>query len=271
MSSRVLVKSSAFDAVAATYDETFTASRIGRAQRDAVWAATLKLFRPGSRILEINCGTGVDALFLANLGHQVVGIDVSAKMIEVARQRVSQHPLRHQIRLLQWSVEDLDCLPNGDSYDGVFSNFGGLNCVADLEKFAHDLSRLVKAGSPVILCLLGRYCLWEILYYSCRFRLRKAARRLKPSGTVADFGNGAVLRVFYPSVRGLVRSLQPYFRYRDHQAIGLTVPPSFLEGWASRHPRFLAAATQIDRKLAPRPVLRSAGDHYLVRLERADE
>jgi len=48
----------AFDTVAEDYDRIFTNSAIGRAQRDAVWEVARTVFSPGSRILELNCGTG---------------------------------------------------------------------------------------------------------------------------------------------------------------------------------------------------------------------
>src|SRR5580700_6520470 len=82
-----------FDAVANRYDETFTSSSIGRAQRLAVWAEMAKVFRPGDRALEIGCGTGVDACFLAERGVQVVASDSSSQMIAVAERRVQQNGL----------------------------------------------------------------------------------------------------------------------------------------------------------------------------------
>ena len=55
----------AFSSLAASYDDLFTRSTIGRAQRNVVWDVLLNAFEPGTRILELNCGTGEDALFLA--------------------------------------------------------------------------------------------------------------------------------------------------------------------------------------------------------------
>jgi len=75
----------AFDSLAENYDEVFTCSLIGRAQRDAVWGAARAAFTPGSRILEINCGTGEDALFLARQGVIVFACDASEQMIAVAK------------------------------------------------------------------------------------------------------------------------------------------------------------------------------------------
>src|SRR5208282_6229160 len=77
----------AFDRAAGSYDELFTRSTIGQAQRKQVWERLLRVFAPGERILELNCGTGEDARFLARQGRSIVACDASMEMIEVARRR----------------------------------------------------------------------------------------------------------------------------------------------------------------------------------------
>src|SRR2546428_2798525 len=79
-----------FDALADTYDESFSDSSIGRAQRRVVWMETDRTFRAGQRILEINCGTGIDALHLAHRGVAVLACDASPRMIAVARGRLAR-------------------------------------------------------------------------------------------------------------------------------------------------------------------------------------
>jgi hypothetical protein len=44
----------AFDRLAAKYDDMFTRSMVGRAQRQAVWDVLLATIEPGSHILELN-------------------------------------------------------------------------------------------------------------------------------------------------------------------------------------------------------------------------
>jgi ubiquinone/menaquinone biosynthesis C-methylase UbiE len=323
-SSTVLDKRSPFDALASDYDRSFTYSAIGRAQRHAVWKVAQRVFVPGTRILELNCGTGVDAVYLAHLGLKVTALDSSSQMIAVAQDRVQRERCQNSIRLMHWAIEELDRLPPEAPYDGAFSNFGGLNCVPDLRRFGCDLARRLKPGSPVLLCLMGRYCLWELFYHPLKGQFPKAVRRLKKDGVLATPGNDQeakpeslppdapsgtqgdiyspkalppasvrrarsgvmgrrwntrelnsrhvapeqTIRVVYPSVRSLVRGLQPHFRYRHHLAVGLFVPPSYLEHWASRHPRFLNVMDQIDNRVGRWPLLRNAGDHYLIHLER---
>ena len=48
----------------------------------------LDIFEPGAHILELNCGTGEDALFLARHDMSVVACDASGQMIQTARQRM---------------------------------------------------------------------------------------------------------------------------------------------------------------------------------------
>jgi len=281
MSSAALGKSSPFDALAADYDRSFTHSVIGRAQRDAVWEVVQQVFTPGSRILELNCGTGVDAVYMARLGLKVTALDSSAQMIAVAQDRIRRERCESSVQLMHWTIEDLDRLPAETPYDGAFSNFGGLNCLPDLQTFGSNLAQWLKPGSPALLCLMGRYCVWEFLYYSLKWRLDTAVRRLNKDGVLATLGNSQpaefnsrhvapdrTIRVHYPSVRSLVQALQPYFRYHHHLAVGLFIPPSYLQGWASRHAGFLNAMNWVDSKVRHWPVLRDAGDHYLIHLER---
>lgn len=61
----------ALDAIAETYDEVFTNSVTGRAQRELVWRELDRCFHPQQRILELECATAVDATHLASRGVEV--------------------------------------------------------------------------------------------------------------------------------------------------------------------------------------------------------
>jgi len=78
-----------FDQLAPDYDQIFTDSLIGRAQRSAVWKVLDRTFLPNDNILELNCGTGEDAIHLANRGVSVFACDTSQEMIARAESRIS--------------------------------------------------------------------------------------------------------------------------------------------------------------------------------------
>jgi len=257
-----------FDAVARAYDASFTNSLIGRAQRESVWREMDRRFRLGQRVLEINCGTGVDALHLAARGIQVVACDASAEMIAVARQRRDASHYRDHVDLRLLAIEQIGQLENQGVYDGVLSNFAGLNCVPDLQCVARDLARLVKPGGRAILCLFGRYCVWEIFWYLLQGDVRKALRRLRGNGVVANLAPGHRVLVRYPSVGSIQRDFAPHFRLVSWKGAGIAVPPSYLEPWAARFPRLFKFAARVDPGLGRCPGLRALADHTVVIFER---
>src|SRR5208282_4899799 len=99
-----------FDAVAARYDEAFTSSRIGRAQRASVWNELAKTFRSGDRVLEIGCGTGVDACFLAERGVRVTACDSSSQMIAAATRRIRENRQQARVQPLVLRAEEIATL-----------------------------------------------------------------------------------------------------------------------------------------------------------------
>jgi SAM-dependent methyltransferase len=264
-----------FDALADTYDQTFTFSRIGRAQRQAVTREMDRVFRPGQRVLEINCGTGVDAIHLAANGVAVLACDVAPRMIEVARQRADKARLkgclRASIEFCVLAAERVGMLRDASSitqFDGVLSNFAGLNCVEQLSPLARDLALLLKPGARAVLCLFGRLCAWEVLWYLGHGNPKKAFRRLRPGSRPVHLADGATVPVRYVSVRELCHRFSPHFRLESWKGVGVAVPPSYMESWARRLPRVLDLAAYADQWLGHCPLIRAMADHVLLTFER---
>jgi ubiquinone/menaquinone biosynthesis C-methylase UbiE len=256
----------AFDGVAAYYDDIFTKSQIGRAQRDAVWDLLAKTFHPGDSVLELNCGTGEDAIFLGRRGVSVLALDASAQMVTVSERRLLSEAPSIPVEFRQLSTERIEDLGCNRRFDGVFSNFSGLNCVADLGATAADLSGLVRPGASLLLCLSSRYCVAEILYFLCRGNPEKAFRRCR--GYSAATIGGIEIGVHYLSVRQLRSAFLPHFRLVSYRGVGVAVPPSYCDSWARNHPRAFWLLRRIESAVASLPILRASGDHILLHLER---
>jgi ubiquinone/menaquinone biosynthesis C-methylase UbiE len=256
-----------FDAVAETYDQVFTFSKIGQYQRAAVWKELARTFRPGDRILEIGCGTGVDACFLAGRGVKVVACDSSPAMIQIAARRVQEEGANGvDLRLL--TAENLSAIRQEGPFDGAFSNFGALNCVEDLNAVARNLGRLLKPGGTALLCFLGPCCFWEVFWYLVQGKPRKAFRRGLSASITAELAPGASVQVHYYGVRSLARIFAPSLRLRSWKGVGLLVPPSYVEALATHFPALLRLAARTDLLLARFPVIRGISDHVLLKLER---
>ncbi len=256
----------AFDRVAGSYDAVFTHSAIGRAQRSQVWTKLLAAFPPGSRILELNCGTGEDARFLAQRGRMIVACDASASMIEVAKNHALSYAAAANLEFLHLANEELSQFPGRREFAGAFSNFSGLNCVSDLHPVAASLAELVKPGGRLLLCLWSRICLTEFFWYLLHGQPQKAIRRF--SGKSEARIGGAKISVFYPTVRAVRRNFSPWFELRSRSAVGLFVPPSYMENWIRGYPKALERMEDLDRLTNKWPVLRALGDHVLLEFER---
>ena len=256
----------AFDSIAEQYDDIFTYSLIGRAQREAVWAVLHETFRAGDRVLELNCGTGEDALFLSRMGVSVYACDASPRMISVAAWRMANASRGTQVQLEVRPTEQIGALPEPRNFDGVFSNFSGLNCVDDLSTVARRLSGLVKLGGKLVLCLSTRFCLWETAWYLAHGKMERAFRRWK-GRTIAALGDFKV-NVQYPTLSEVRRMFEPEFALRACRAVGLMVPPSYVEHLARKFPRLLRRLEAVDRRIAALPGCRVLGDHMLLVLEK---
>ncbi|MFF4244426.1 class I SAM-dependent methyltransferase [Streptomyces sp. NPDC001822] len=82
----------AFDAIGADYETAFAGSRAHHASLERL----LGQLAPHSRILDVGSGTGrPTARTLAAAGHEVLGVDVSAVMVDLASRRVPDATFRH--------------------------------------------------------------------------------------------------------------------------------------------------------------------------------
>jgi ubiquinone/menaquinone biosynthesis C-methylase UbiE len=257
-----------FDAIARRYDEIFTNSRIGQAQRASVWKKLRRTFREGDRVLDLGCGTGVDACFLAECGVHVVALDCSAAMIGVAMHRVQAIGRQNQVQTQVLAIEEIATLQDRGPFDGAFSNFGALNCVQDFRSLAKNLATLLRPGATALLCFLGPNCLWEIGWYLARGNPRKALRRWRREGTTARLGDGPPVQVQYPNVRSVARTFSPEFRLKSCKGVGVTVPPSYVEEWVARFPLGLQLAMGVDVLLGRCAGVRTLADHVVLEFVR---
>ena len=255
-----------FDQMASDYDQVFTNSMIGRAQREAVWNKLTQTFQSGDHILELNCGTGEDALFLARNGVSVTACDASQRMIKIASSRRRTEAPDAPITFNILPTERLCELQSTPMFDGAFSNFSGLNCIADLQQTAADLATLLFPGAPLLVCLSTRFCLWEMLWFVLHGNFRKAFRRCSGQATakVGDF----TVDVYYPTVRNLQKLFSPFFVLHSCTGIGVTVPPSYVEAWIRNHPKLLSMLRTTDKVISSYPGFRVLGDHVLLHFER---
>jgi len=260
----------AFDAVATRYDAHFTEHRLGLWLREAVRVHLGGAFRAGQRVLDLGCGTGEDAVWLAGRGVHVTAIDASASMLDEARRKVDRSGTSGRVGLHHLDMSAPGAVAGvepGVSFDGAYSNFGPINCVRDRAALAGALADRVRPGGRVLLVVMGPACPWEIVAYLARLRARSAFRRLR-QGREAVLADGSAIRVWYPSPRRLRRELRPWFRHVGTVGIGVLLPPTDFRDLVDRWPRAFAALAAMEPHLAGRFPATWLNDHYLAIFER---
>src|SRR5688572_3216216 len=125
---------SAFHKQAATFDLQYAMDTIIQYKRDRVRQHMEQFMGPSLNILELNAGTGEDAIYFANQGHHVHATDIAAGMQEKLIEKVKGSKLEAAITYELCSFTELENLQQQGPYDHIFSNFAGLNCTGRLEK-----------------------------------------------------------------------------------------------------------------------------------------
>lgn len=273
------MSAAAFDVLAAGYDRDFTHSLVGAAQRRVVWGVLdehlRELGRPCS-VLELNCGTGEDALHLARAGHRVVATDVSAEMLRVARDKFDRAGLGALARTQRLDLQalargELPVQDLGGPFDLVLSNFGGLNCLSPgtLHALAAPLAACLKPQGRAIVIVMPRLCLWESAWALLHLQPRRAARRWRGGPVPARLGPGQPpLPVWYHGVGDMQRAFGDHFHRERVRPVGLAVPPSDLEPLARRAPRWLALMERLDRRWLTAAWGARLSDHALIQWRR---
>jgi SAM-dependent methyltransferase len=256
----------AFDALAADYDRDEADNPIRQLMRKRSLAILESTFPQGARLLDVGCGTGTEAIWLARQGRAIFAVDSSPQMLKVLAQRAGAAKVQIPNRTLRAGnlLTLVDELGEG-SFDGAYSSFGALNTEPALEPPLAGLSRLVRPRGKIVLSVMNRWCVAEMALLVAGGRANQAFRRARSSLRVAVGSNFTEVR--YPSWRQLSRALHTDFRVLEVQALTLLLLPYAWPTLAAR-PRLYGVISRLDRTLAPHRPCAWLGDHLLVVAER---
>lgn len=151
-----------FDNEAKSYDswyDTKLGDFVDRVERKCAF----DLFLPfeGKKILDIGCGTGNYSIRLAELGYEVVGIDISDEMLDIARGKAKEKNLN--IKFYNMDIYDLK-FDDGE-FDGAFS-MAAFEFVEDTERALSEIFRVVKIGGQILIGTINKDSSWGELYLS---------------------------------------------------------------------------------------------------------
>ena len=250
----------AFSRKAAVYDAFGENHEQLTRMRRKVYDHISQLHAPGSYLLELNAGTGLDAAQLVQRGFKVHATDLSPGMIAAIEQKIAQHNLENQLTAQQCSFTNLHQVEKGP-FDGIYSNFGGLNCIGDLTAVTRHLPRLLKPGGVVTWVIMPPICPWE--WALIVKDVRVATRRLRPGGITANV-EGVPFKTSYFSVKQVRRAFGPRFQQIRLESLALLTPTADNKTFAVQRPRLYRQLVCWEDRLSHRRPWNHWGDFFII-------
>jgi SAM-dependent methyltransferase len=262
----------AFDSVAPTYDGPQGNNHLIQRMRDIVWRQIDALLPAvPAEMIDLGCGTGIDAQHFAELGHHVVATDWSPAMVERAAARAAV-VAPGTIEAVHAGSQELHLLApeHLGRFHMAYSNFGPLNCVPDLSVTGSALADLMRPGGYALFTVIGRWCPWEMAHYARKRRWQRAKVRFEKDITPVGM-NGGTIWTRYHTPREFAREwigTEGRWELVRYEGLSTFVPPPYLTSMSEHHPKMFERMAALDAHTASWPVLRSVGDHFLIVLRR---
>jgi ubiquinone/menaquinone biosynthesis C-methylase UbiE len=254
----------AFTLQSNNYDKYDEGNHILTWMRKLVRAHALLFLRPGDKILELNSGTGIDAVFFAEKGFDVHCTDLSDGMIEQIKRKIEKLKQPGKITFQQCSYTELNKI-KGKKFDFIFSNFGGLNCIPDLKEVTKFFPSLLNNNGRICFVILPPLCPWELIQI-LRGKFSFALRRFGKNGTLANV-EGINFRTYYFSAGNVKRALGVNFKIISKQGLGIFTPSPQMEKIPKNFPRFTKALNRIDETISGVFPFNRIGDHIMITAE----
>jgi len=255
-----------FDQIADTFDEEDRSNEILQWMRDTVYEIYLRDFKKGDRLLELNAGTGIDAVFLSRKGLKIFATDISDNMIDILNEKITLQGLGNKVQAKKLSFNEIVNL-NEKDFDGIISNFGGLNCINNFSNLSESLAAKVKPGGKFVASVMNSICPWEILYFLLKFDAENAFRRFNKAGIDANLSKFKI-KSFYFTPKEFAKHFKKYFTVKKIYSLGLFTPSPYLHGIYKKIPGIVNVFMEIDNLIKGTFPFNRFGDHFVIVLER---
>ncbi len=237
--------------------------------RQTITRTLLETFKSGDRLVELGCGTGDDAIALANQGCEIFALDPSPKMIAIASSKASTSRARQNLQFLVGGGADLTRNQTGISrdlaFDGAYASFS-MSYEADLPSISEALGARVRPNGRLLIAAMNRLCGVELAVALLSGHPKLAGRRLA-AHTLHKVGDFAT-PVYPRTTRELVDAFRGNFVLEDARALPAVLPPHYANRLLRRWGPVMTILMGLDPYLSSLPLVRLLGDHNLLRFRR---
>lgn len=150
-------KEKIFDSYATGYQKKFNENPLGQYQRNLIHKIITPFLENDQHILDIGCGPGSDFEFYKSFNLSVDAIDISSKMVELARSKASDLQLNVNI-----SNTSLENYKTSIKYPLIILNFGVINAFPKLEPVLEKLIGLLKPQGVLIIVSMPPFHFFSI-------------------------------------------------------------------------------------------------------------
>jgi ubiquinone/menaquinone biosynthesis C-methylase UbiE len=257
----------AFSKQSAIFDKIYSGNPIIQYKRDRVRSHVEQYLPANSHILELNAGTGEDAIYFAQHNHHVHATDISTGMQQQLKEKAYVAGLQDIVTTEICSFTQLNQLNNKGPYNLIFSNFAGLNCTGQLDKVMQSFAPLLKPGGMVTMVVMPNFCLWETLL-ALRGNFKNAFRRFNSRNGVTANVEGVKFLCWYYSPRYIINTLKNDFTVLGVEGLCSAVPPSYFENFPRKNPSLFKKLMAFERRNKSRWPWKSWGDYFIISLRK---
>lgn len=254
----------AFSAQAPLFDNIQNSSVMLTWMRSVVHRHVAEFLKSSDAILDINAGTGIDAVHFAQLGCSVHAMDIAEGMVDEIKKKISSSKIGNRITVEQRSFTDAGNLAP-KKFNHIFSNFGGLNCVDDIASVAKQLQTLLAPNGIVTLVVMPPVCPWELLSV-LRGKTSLGLRRLHKKGIIAHI-EGHYFKTYYHPVKKVIDNFGSDFSVLKVRGVASFSPPPYMEKFPLQFPRFYSFLQSCDEKFSTFPPFNRMADHCIITMQ----
>jgi ubiquinone/menaquinone biosynthesis C-methylase UbiE len=250
-----------FSSIYEQYEKLSTENYIDIARRKTIRTQVDLFLKPNDKILEINAGSGIDAVYFAQKGHQILATDISTGAENYINSKIKKLGLNN----LKFQKASFTNLLDLGKFNHIFSNYGGLNCIDNLDYVCKSFEELLHPKGYVTLVIMPPFYPWELA--TVLKGNKNAFRRFQKNGTIANVENHTI-KTFYYTPNQIKKSMGKNFKKIKTANIG-TFYPSSHYSFFDRYKSTITKLIKFDNWINQSPYMpKGVGDYFMITFQK---
>ncbi len=155
-------------------------------------------------------------------------------MVNRTHERAVSEQVADRVQAINVGAHELARIDGAARFEGAYSNLGALNCVPDLGAMAAQCARLLVPGGALVFSVIGRFCPWEIGYYTLKRNWRGSGVRFAPAMVPVGMNKRVVWTRYY-TPREFYRAFEREFALEYFRGLCVLAPPPYLTAMKEKH------------------------------------